>query len=199
MEDGSSESAHRETCELFCSSKGAWKQHPRSPPLSWGGKRNLSNLGQVHIFYIIWVKRPFNKFTWLCFLMRFRQEKCKCNFHTIGLDEERQQWESRSSLMQSTAHRGFYLCHMSEYNEPLVLQCLHTGLYQSIFHPSSITPFLFPPLFSGTLWSPSCVTAPDRIKIKRISRKTHKWKWSRRSGPLGSWIQLTVLITGRCY
>lgn len=36
-----------------------------------------------------------------------------------------------------------------------------------------------------TLFGFSLVTALDRMKIKCISRKTHKWKWSLRSGRLG--------------
>lgn len=41
------------------------------------------------------------------------------------------------------------------------------------FTQGPVPPFLFRSL---TLVSPR-VIAPDRIKIKRISRKTHKWKW----------------------
>lgn len=45
----------------------------------------------------------------------------------------------------------------------------------------SSTPFLFSCL-SLTLPGFSPATALDRMKIKCISRKTHKWKWSPRSG-----------------
>lgn len=97
---------------------------------------------------------------------------------TIGLQKETisDKKEMVLGLMQSTSQRGLYLCHMREYNVPLLLQCFHPGLYQSIFHPRLHHSLSILLSISGTLQFPSCVTAPDRIKIKRISRKTHKWK-----------------------